>query len=53
MSFKHSGHDAQELSQRLRDAGVDLAVRGGNLRISPTYYNDSDEIDRLIEALPS
>ncbi|MNT44446.1 Isopenicillin N epimerase [compost metagenome] len=53
LSFKHSGHDAQELSQRLRDAGVDLAVRGGNLRISPTYYNDSDEIDRLIEALPS
>ncbi|WP_241121338.1 hypothetical protein [Achromobacter xylosoxidans] len=53
LSFKHPGHDAQELAQRLRDAGVDLAVRGGNLRISPSYYNDSSEIDRLVEALPS
>lgn len=53
LSFKHGGHDAQDLAERLREAGVDLAVRGGNLRISPTYYNDSDEIDRLVEALPS
>ena len=53
LSFKHAGHDAEELSRRLRDAGVDLAVRGGNLRISPTYYNDFAEIDRLCEALPS
>ena len=28
-------------------------MRGGNLRISPTYYNDTSEIDRLVEALPS
>ncbi|MCH3845054.1 hypothetical protein LZB92_09790, partial [Campylobacter jejuni] len=48
LSFKHPGQDAQELAQRLRDAGVDLAVRGGNLRISPSYYNDSTEIDRLV-----
>jgi len=53
LSFKHPDHDAEELSRRLRDAGVDLAVRGGNLRISPSYYNDFDEIDRLCEALPA
>src|SRR3546814_16549837 len=53
LSFKHARHDAGELSRRLRDAGVDLAVRGGNLRISPSYYNDFAEIDRLCEELPS
>lgn len=53
LSFKHAGYDAQEIAVRLRNAGVDLAVRGGNLRISPTYYNDTSEIDRLVEALPS
>ena len=50
LSFKHAGYDAQEIAVRLRNAGVDLAVRGGNLRISPTYYNDTSEIDRLVEA---
>lgn len=53
LSFKHAGHDAQDLAERLREAGVDLAVRGGNLRISPSYYNDTSEIDRLVDALPS
>ena len=31
--------------QRLLDANVDLAIRGDALRISPSYYNDGDEIN--------
>jgi len=52
LSFRHPTGDAVEITQRLREAGVDLAVRGGNLRISPSYYNDVTDIDRLLEALP-
>lgn len=52
LSFRHASHDADQIAARLRTEGVDLAVRGGNLRISPSYYNDTGEIDRLLEALP-
>lgn len=35
----------------LRDAGVDIALREGNLRISPHLHNSAADIDRLSEAL--
>jgi selenocysteine lyase/cysteine desulfurase len=50
--FKHPAHDSAALYQRLRDAGVILSLRGGNLRASPHFYNDHSDIDRLLEALP-
>lgn len=53
LSFRHPSVSTEELEARMRDAGVDLAIRGGRLRISPSYYNDADEIDRLLGALPS
>jgi len=53
LSFRLPGHDAVALAARLREAGVDVAVRAGNLRISASYYNDTTEIDRLADALPS
>jgi selenocysteine lyase/cysteine desulfurase len=52
LSFRHPSNAAEPLALRLKDAGVDLAVRGGNLRISPSYYNDESEIERLLDALP-
>lgn len=52
LSFTHPSLSTEEIDNRLRAAGVDLAQRGGRLRISPTYYNDAGEIDRLIEELP-
>jgi cysteine desulfurase/selenocysteine lyase len=41
----------QHLHAALREAGVDIALRRGRLRISPHVYNDAAEIDRALEAL--
>jgi cysteine desulfurase / selenocysteine lyase len=37
--------------ERLATAGIDIAMRAGNLRISPHLYNTFEEIDRALEAL--
>jgi selenocysteine lyase/cysteine desulfurase len=52
LSFRHPRLPADLLAARLADASVDVAVRGGGLRISPSFYNDEDEIMRFLEALP-
>jgi selenocysteine lyase/cysteine desulfurase len=36
----------EEIHHRLGAAGIDAALRGGNLRLSPHIYNTLDEIDR-------
>lgn len=52
LSFRHPEIPAETIAGHVAEAGVDLAVRGGGLRISPSYYNDQSEIGRFIEALP-
>lgn len=52
LSFRHPALAAEDVAARLHTAGVDVAVRGGALRISPSYYNDVDEIERFVDALP-
>lgn len=52
LSFRHPTMPADLVAQRLNAAGVDLAVRAGALRISPSYYNNADDIMQLVEALP-
>lgn len=37
----------------LRQAGIDLALREGQLRFSPHLYNTADEIDRTLQILSS
>jgi len=53
LSFHAPKADLTALEMQLREAGVDLAIRDGRLRISPSYYNDRHDIDRAIRALPS
>ena len=53
VSFRHQSIKAKDIAERLKASGVDLAVRGGALRISPSYYNDAQEIDLFLETLPA
>jgi cysteine desulfurase/selenocysteine lyase len=43
--------DAAEIVRELKERGVLIAVRHGHLRISPHFYNNEDDLNRLEEAL--
>jgi selenocysteine lyase/cysteine desulfurase len=51
LSFRHPRRAPADIAARLKAAKVVVPVRAGSLRVSPSYYNDADEIDRLLEAL--
>lgn len=50
VSFRHDG-DVQSLRGKLHDAGIIVTVASYHLRISPSVFNDGDDIERLVEAL--
>ena len=52
LSFRKPGVDVEAVAARLEHAGIDVAVRDGALRISPSYYNDRADIERLVRELP-
>jgi cysteine desulfurase / selenocysteine lyase len=43
--------DLEGVHRRLVDAGIGCALREGALRLAPHLYNDSAEIERLMEVL--
>ena len=54
VSFASAQHPHQEIFANLRKAHhIEIALREGRLRASPHFYNTEQQIDRLIEALPS
>ncbi|RUW36319.1 aminotransferase class V-fold PLP-dependent enzyme [Mesorhizobium sp. M1E.F.Ca.ET.041.01.1.1] len=52
LSFGRTGINAEETALHLRAQGIDIAVQTDRLRISPSLYNNRDDIDRLVAALP-
>jgi hypothetical protein len=40
-----------DLHAGIRDAGIDVALRAGNLRVSPHVHNDEGEIDSALAVL--
>ena len=49
----HEKHSPANLSRQLRAKNIITAPRVKRLRIAPHFYNTRDEIDTLIDALPS
>ncbi|MGD8212679.1 MAG: aminotransferase class V-fold PLP-dependent enzyme [Desulfobacterales bacterium] len=52
LCFKHPSQSTQQIWQRLEDANIHLAIRGDALRMSPSFYNDEDEVNAMLAALP-
>ena len=52
VAFRHPTIPAAEIDAKLQDASIDIAIRRDALRISPSFYNDDDEIEKFLEVLP-
>lgn len=50
ISFRHH-RDAEKLYYKLRDAGVTITVGQHHVRISPSVFNDMDDVEQVIRAL--
>ncbi len=49
-SFEFPGEPAPVMA-RLKEAGIECALRAGRLRLSPHYYNTASDLERLAVAL--
>lgn len=53
VSFTSPAHDHEQIVRGLRSQRkIEIALREGRLRASPHFYNTTEQMDRLIEALP-
>ena len=50
ISFRHSGN-TEEIHNKLDAANVTVSVAQHHIRISPSVFNDMDDVDRLLDAL--
>lgn len=50
--FRHASLEASTCHSRLREADVIVSLREGMLRASPHFYNNENDVDRLLNALP-
>jgi selenocysteine lyase/cysteine desulfurase len=51
ISFRLPGEEPADSVRRLLAQGVVTAARRGGVRASPHFYNDTDDLDRLLHAL--
>lgn len=48
----HGGRDCDEIFEQLQQQKIIVSSRSGRLRIAPHFFNDSNDVDRLIDVLP-
>ncbi len=53
VSIKAHGHSHELIVKKCRESHIEIAKREGRLRVSPHFYNTDEQIDRLVEILPS
>ncbi|HEY5996525.1 MAG TPA: aminotransferase class V-fold PLP-dependent enzyme, partial [Candidatus Deferrimicrobiaceae bacterium] len=51
VTFRVPGADANALSNALLERNIVCAPRSGGIRVSPHFYNTTEEIGRLFEAI--
>lgn len=51
VAARFPNRDASRLAALLKEQGILVAARHGNLRVSPHFYNNESDIERLEEAL--
>ncbi|MBI3472202.1 MAG: aminotransferase class V-fold PLP-dependent enzyme, partial [Candidatus Solibacter usitatus] len=51
VTARFAGRDVSALAQQLQRSRVVVAARRGNLRVSPHFYNNEEDLDRLEQAL--
>ena len=49
-AFRHA-HSADDTRARLRTANIVATVAPHHVRVSPSVFNDDDDVDRLLNAL--
>jgi cysteine desulfurase / selenocysteine lyase len=47
-----NGLPCEDISKKLEEAGIVVSPRGGTVRISPHFYNNREDIERLVSNLP-
>lgn len=52
VSFVPRQSASEDVVRLLRSLRIEVAARGGKVRVSPHFYNTHEEIDRLLELLP-
>jgi len=51
VAARFPGHDTSAIALRLKEHEVIVAARSGNLRVSPHFYNNEEDVHRFSEAL--
>ena len=50
--FRNGNISSEDICHRLNASNINIAIKAGALRISPSVFNDKDEIDRFLDDLP-